>query len=99
MDSSVLSLTVATVSVPVPLVPMLTVRVPVEPLMKLPFWLTFTLTFIEVVGAGDAVSVNVAFAPSVMGEVPAEIDTDGVPSGEVSLSLTVTVAEDGEPTV
>ena len=41
---------------------MLTVRVPGEPVMKLR--VTFTLTFIEVVGAGDAV-INVASVPSV----------------------------------
>ena len=77
---------------------MLTVRAPVEPLMKLPLCVTFTLTFIEVVGAGVAVSVKVASVPSVMGEVPAEMVTAGVPGGEVSLSLTVMVTEDGEPT-
>ena len=73
-------------------------RVPGE-LMKLPLWLTFTFTFIEVVGAGDAVSVKVASVPSVMGEVPAEMVTCGVFGGGLSLSLTVTVADDGEPTV
>ena len=70
-----------------------------EPLMKLPFWVTFTLTVIVAVGAGFAVSVNVAFAPSVTGEVPDVMVTAGVPGGGLSLSLTVTVAEDGEPTL
>ena len=44
----------------------------------------------EVVGAGDAVSVNVASVPSVMDEVPAEMVTDDVPVAD-SLSLTLTV--------
>ena len=54
-----------------------------EPLMKLPFWVTFTLTVIVAVGAGFAVSVNVAFAPSVTGEVPDVMVTDGVPGGGI----------------
>ena len=45
------------------------------PLMKSPFWLTSTFTVIVADGAGDAVSVNVAFVPSMTGEVPAEIVT------------------------
>ena len=70
-----------------------------EPLMKLPFWLTFTFTFIAVVGAVDAVTVTVVASPSVMVVGLAEILTDGVPGGGLSLSLTVMVADDGEPTV
>ena len=78
---------------------MVTVRVPGDPLMVLPVSLTFTFTVIGDAGVGDAVSVNVAFAPSVTGEVPAEIVTCGVFSGGLSLSLTVMVAEAGEPTL
>ena len=72
-------------------------------LMTLPVSVTPTFTVIVADGAGDAVSVKVAAVPSVTGEVPAEIVTDGVPGGgggggggegdPVSLSLTVTVAE------
>ena len=47
------------------------------PLMTSPVSLTFTLTIIAVVGAGDAVIVKVASVPSVTGEVPAEIVTAG----------------------
>ena len=72
------------------------------PLMKVPVWVMFTLTVIAVVGVGAAVIVNVASVPSVMGEVPAEIVTSGgtgaFTSG-ASSSLTLTVAEDGSPTV
>ena len=69
------------------------------PLMTSSVSVTFTLTVIAVEGAGSAVIVNVAFVPSVTGEVPAEIVNCGVPGGGLSLSLTMTVAEDGEPTV
>ena len=61
--------------------------------------MTFTFTFIEVVGAGDAVTVTVVVPPSVMVVGLAEMVTDGVPGGGSSLSLTVIVTEEGEPTV
>ena len=72
-----------------------------EPLMKSPFWLTFTFTFIEVVGAGFAVTVTVVVPPSVMVVGLAEMVTDGVGGGggdPPSLSSTMTVAMDGSPT-
>ena len=71
------------------------------PLRTLPVWVTFTRTFSAVVGAGFAVIVNVASAPSVMVGGFAVIVTfgSGGPLGAASLSLTVTVAEAGEPTV
>ena len=70
-----------------------------EPLMTSSVSLTFTLTVIAVVGAGDAVIVNVASVPSVTGDVSASIVTCGVPGGEMSLSSTVILAEAGEPVV
>ena len=64
--------------------------------------LTFTLTFSAVVGAGSAVIVNVAAVPSVMLARFAVIVISGSGGPFVpgpSLSLTVTLAEDGAPTV
>ena len=71
------------------------------PLRTLPVWVTFTRTFSAVVGLGFAVSVNVASVPSVMVGGFAVMVTCGCggPLGAASLSLTVTVAEDGEPIV
>ena len=65
-----------------------------EPLRVLPVSETFTFTVIAVDGAGFAVSVNVADMPSVTLGGFAVIVTCGM-----SLSLTVTVAEAGVPTV
>ena len=71
------------------------------PLKTLPVWVTFTRTFSAVVGLGFAVILNVASVPSVMAVGFAVIVTfgSGGPLGAASLSFTVTVAEDGEPTV
>ena len=64
------------------------------PLRTSSVWVTFTFTVSAVAGAGFALIVNVAAVPSVTGDVFAVIVTCGM-----SLSLTVTVAEDGVPTV
>ena len=64
------------------------------PLMTSPVWVTFTFTVSAVAGLGSAVIVNVASVPSVTLARFAVIVICGM-----SLSLTVTVAEDGEPTV
>ena len=77
------------------------------PLITSPSSVTLTLTVIAVVGAEDAVIVNVADVPSVTGEVPAEMVTSGAfcccgeRGGDAgsSLSFTVTLAEDELPTV
>ena len=75
----------------------LALKVTVEggvPLMTSPVSVMFTFTVSAVAGLGCAVSVKVAFMPSVMDVVFAVIVTCGM-----SLSLTVTVAEAGVPTV
>ena len=62
--------------------------------MKSRFSLTLTVTVSGVAGVGSAVIVNSALSPSVMGEVPASILNRGL-----SLSLTMTVAMAGLPTL
>ena len=57
---------------------MVIVRVPGEPLMKLPFWVMSTSTSIEVAGAGVALTVKVASVPSVTLEEFRVIVTTGV---------------------
>ena len=69
-DSSTLSLTVRTEMV-VELEERVTLRVPVSPeAANRPLWLTDSLMVIEEVGAGLAVSVNLAAPPSVIEPLP-----------------------------
>ena len=87
--SSVVSPVVDTVRVAVPLVGMVTVRLPVVT-PKLPDAVTFTVTVSELDGVGLAVRVNEAALPSVT-SLPAVILTTGV--GGLSSSVMFTVAE------
>ena len=81
------------VSVAVPLVGTVTVREPVDA-PNSPFWLTDTLTDSGELGAGLAVTVNVASPPSVIA-LPAVMLTAGVmTSGAASLSSMSTVSVD-----
>ena len=59
-----------------------------EPLMKLPFSLTFTFTVIEDAGKGFALSVNVADWPSVTLEEFRVIVTTGISKFEPSAPTT-----------
>ena len=64
------------------------------PLMTSPVWVTFTFTVRAVAGLGFAMIVNVASVPSVTLARFAVIVICGM-----SLSFTVTVADDGVPIV
>ena len=86
MSSSV----VLIVTVALPLVGMLTVWAPVVA-PKSPSWVTVTLTDSASLGAGVAVTVNVASPPSVT-PLPAVTLISGVAGGGSSLSATLTVA-------
>ena len=100
-DSRTSSSSVATLSVAVLCLALKVTDDAGVPLRTLPVWVTFIRTFSAAVGAGFAVIVKVASVPSVTGEVPAEIVTSGRGSFTpgASLSLTLTVADDGEPAV
>ncbi|MXX81570.1 MAG: hypothetical protein F4Y69_11175, partial [Chloroflexi bacterium] len=79
------------VSVAIPLVGIVTVREPVVT-PNSPCWLTVTLTESGELGAGLAVSVKLAFPPSVMAP-PSVMLTTGVAGDGSSLSDTATEAE------
>ena len=89
--SSASSSLVDTVTVAVPLVGTATVREPVEA-PKSPSWATVTLTWSGAAGAGSAVIVKLAAAPSVIPE-PAVTLISGVAGGGSSSSDTATLAE------
>ena len=95
--SSVASSVVASVSVALPVVGTVTVRVPAE-MPQAPSVVTATVTGRSADGAGVAVTVKVASPPSVTA-APAETVTAGVSGGGSSSSCTETVPEAGAPTV
>ena len=96
--SSSLSLSVLTESMAVDEPAAMVTEVGAVPLIIAPLSVTPTVTLRLEVVAPVRVTVNVAAVPSDTGEVPALILTSGVVGGVVlSLSLTVTVAEDDVP--
>ena len=95
--SSVVSSVVASVSVAMPVVGMVTVCGPAA-MPYAPVAATVTLTARSAAGAGLAVSVKVALPPSVTA-FPADSVTAGVSGGGASSSRTVTLPDAGSPTV